>query len=147
MRRRGFIAGLGAAAAWPVVAREQQPMPVVGVLHSVSPEQEAEVITSLSKGLVESGYTEGRNVVLEFRWANNQAARLPELAASLVERRVNVIVALGGAMSTLAAKAATASIPIVFTGGEDPVAVGLVASFDRLGGNVTGINFMSADLA
>src|SRR6516165_857517 len=131
MRRRGFIVGLGSAAAWPVVARAQQSeMPTIGWLDLVSPESARELLLAFRKGLAETGYVEGRNVIVEYRWAENDNDRLSALAADLVRRHVAVIVA-ATTSSALAAKAATQTIPIVFNMGSDPIALGLVTSLNR----------------
>ena len=148
IRRREFVFLLGgcAAAAWPLAVRAQQAaMPVVGYLNFGSPESDVPRLTGLRRGLNQSGYVEGRNLMIEYRWAGNQADRLPELAADLVQLRVAVIVSPGVA-ATRAAKAATTSIPIVFGISNDPVQLGLVASLNRPGGNVTGFNSFSSEL-
>jgi putative ABC transport system substrate-binding protein len=143
MRRRELITLLGgAAAAWPLAVRAQQPAkPMIGWLGTGSPEADAYRVTSFRKGLSETGHAEGRSVATEFRWAHGQYDRLPMLATDLVERQVSLIFA-GPLPATMAAKAATATIPIVFANGNDPIVYGLVASFNRPGGNVTGVSFL-----
>jgi putative ABC transport system substrate-binding protein len=151
MRRREFIVSGGAAMAplflWPVAAYSQQPaMPMIGYLYSGAPETSAHLTAAFRKGLDETGFAEGRNVAVEYRFAQNDDDRLADMAADLVRRRVAVIVAPGNPATALAAKAATTTIPIVFRTGTDPVQTGLVASLSRPGGNLTGINTMSGEL-
>ena len=147
MRRREFIAALGGAAAWPLVARAQQSrMPVLGFLASASEAAYTTTIAAVRRGLNEAGYVEKQNLLIEYRWANFQYERLPALAAELAKRPVDAIFATGSVVSAIAAKSATANIPIVFANGSDPVQYGLVASLNRPGGNVTGITFINSQL-
>jgi putative ABC transport system substrate-binding protein len=146
MRRREFIAGLGSAAAWPAMSHARQQIPVIGFLHSLRDEPVRQFTAAFRQGLAEAGYVEGRNVSIEYRFADGQYDRLPALVADLVRRQVAVIATGGGVPSAVAAKAATATIPIVFTSGLDPVQLGLVPNLNRPGGNVTGVSYFAVEL-
>ncbi len=147
MRRREFIALVGATVTWPLSARAQQPrMPVIGFLHLGSPQSYAPMVAAFHRGLSEGGFVEGRNVAIEYRWAENVSDRLSALAAELVRRGVDVLAPAGGPASVRAAKTATTKIPIVFSLGSDPVKMGFVASLNRPGGNVTGVSFLANEL-
>jgi putative ABC transport system substrate-binding protein len=146
IRRRQFITLLGGAAAWPVAAHAQQPMPVIGFLGSQSAETVADYLRAFRQGLKDAGYVEGETISVEYRWAEGRVDRLPDLVADLARRRIAVLVSGGGPASMAAAKAPS-SIPIVFMVAEDPVRLGLVSSLARPGGNLTGVNFFAAELA
>jgi putative ABC transport system substrate-binding protein len=148
MRRRDFVGGLiGAATGWPAVARAQQKsVPVIGFLHSATAEPNAERVAGFLKGLRDAGLNDGDNIRIEYRWANGQFSRLPELAADLVQSKVSVITTLADTNAALTAKAATSTIPIVFATGGDPVKMGIVPSLSRPGGNVTGVSILQVEL-
>jgi putative tryptophan/tyrosine transport system substrate-binding protein len=148
MRRRVFIVGLGGAMAWPLAARAQRPaMPVIGYLSNGSPELFGDRLRAFRQSLSETGFIEGRNVAIDYRWAGDELDRLPASAADLVRRQVNVISAFGGINGALAAKAATTTIPIAFGTDFDPIAAGLVASLNRPGGNITGVVTLGVEVA
>jgi len=147
MRRREFITLLGGAAAWPFAARAQQsPMPVVGFVSGRSPRSDAFLVEGFRRGLRENGFTEGQNVALEFRWADGQLVRLPAMAAELIERKVAVLFAGAAEVAAGALRVASAIVPVVFATGSDPVEIGLVASFNRPGGNLTGVTVITNTL-
>jgi len=148
MRRREFIAGLGVAVAWPLAASAQQStMPVIGLLHITTPDGDPTLVAAVRTGLSEAGFFEGKNLEIEYRWANNHAERLMELADDLVRRRVAVIIALGGATTARAAKSATATVPIVFAAPPNPIELGFVASINKPGGSLTGVAGFTDEVA
>jgi len=146
MKRRAFLTLLGAAVGWPLAARAQQPAVVIGFLSSRSPGESASVVDAFRAGLREQGFIEGQNLAIAFRWAEGDYKRLPALAAELVGLRVSLLFAAGGPPSALAAKAATSTVPIVFSAASDPVRLGLVASLSRPGGNITGMSTLTTPL-
>src|SRR5262249_5893274 len=147
MRRRDFIKAVtGSAAAWPVAVRAQQTMPVIGLLHAASLEPYRNRIDDLRKGLAETGFVEGRNVKIDYRWAEGQLDRIPALVTDLVRQQVTIIAPAGAVATVREAMEATRTIPIVFSTGADPVKLGFVASLSRPGGNVTGVTFLANDL-
>src|SRR5499427_966316 len=147
LNRRSFVAFLGGALAWSDDVRSQEPrVPVIGFLNVGSSDKFAPLVDAFRQGLNEGGYVEGRNVAIEYRWADDQFARLPELAADLVRRRVSLIAATGGSVSAHAAKTATTTIPVLFIGGPDPVADGLVSSLNSPNGNLTGVGVNTSEL-
>lgn len=147
MRRRDFITLLGAAAVtWPLGARAQTPMPVVGFMSGRAPEESAHLVAAFRQGLADSGFVDGQNVTIEFRWAEGDYDRLPGLAAELVNRKVAILIGVGGDVSAVAAAKATTTIPVVFGMGGDPVKAGIVASFNRPGGNVTGYTIWTNEM-
>ena len=146
MKRRQFITSLGGAAVWPLVAKAQQKLPMIGFLSSRSPEEAAVHTAAFRRGLSETGFVEDQNIDIVYRWAEGHYERLPAFASELVSLRPAVILAAGGAPSALAAKGATATVPIVFVIGDDPVKVRLVASFNKPGGNLTGVSFQTGEL-
>jgi putative ABC transport system substrate-binding protein len=147
MGRREFITLLGGAAAWPFTAHAQQPaMPVVGYLDAASALERAYIVAAFRQGLAETGYIEGQNLAIEYRWAEGDYGRLSQMATELVNRKVSLIVTPGAAAGALAAKNATSAIPIVFAVGQDPVKLGLIESLARPGGNATGVNFLTNEL-
>jgi putative tryptophan/tyrosine transport system substrate-binding protein len=147
MKRRKFIKLFGGAAAWPLAGRAQQgALPMIGFLSSRRPNESAKFVAAFRQGLADLGYVESQSVAVQYRWADDQYDRLPGLAAELVRQSVAVLVSSGGTVTALAAKAATATIPIVFTMGGDPVALGLVGNLNRPGGNVTGVSFLATQL-
>src|SRR5215207_6978363 len=147
MRRRAFLSGVTAASLVPRAAATQQVLPVIGFLSGSSADQDAGRLRGFRQGLSEMGYVEGRNVAIEYRWAEERMNRLPALAADLVSRNVAVIASAGHVLGAMAAKHATSTIPIVFLSGRDPVALGLVASLNRAGGNLTGVSTVDVELA
>jgi putative ABC transport system substrate-binding protein len=146
MQRRTFLGLLGGAVVAPFAAHAQQAKPVIGFLHSADAKSFAPMLAAFHQGLNEGGFADGRNLTIEYRWAEGRADRLPAMAAELVSRKVSVITAVGGNASNLAAKAATGTIPIVFNSGSDPIKLGMVTSLSRPSGNITGITFFAADL-